>query len=171
MTISCTRILRKGEGPEYRYPLSASPRPERRPVSGLLRGEARGLRAKAPQLVAKEVQRHRRRHGKRLRRYLRQTGRLHEQREQQKAYAERHEADRDEADSLEAGVTAGRIERPVAVQHEVVHDRDHKSRNRGHVVVDPEAVHAERIDADIDREPSPPDDPEADELEPVGRAA
>src|SRR6478672_6364035 len=100
MTISCTQILREGERPEYRYP----PGPADRlggPRSTHRVGETLGLVAKAPELVAEEVERHRRAHGERLCRDLRDAHRLHEQHQDEQAEAQRDEAHDDEADGLE----------------------------------------------------------------------
>src|ERR1039458_2014207 len=110
MTISCTQILREGERPEYRSPLSAR-RGLRRPGSEAGAGETFGLLPKAPKLVTEEVQRHRRRHGERLGWHLGDPGALHEQREQQQAEGLGYEADNEEADRLKACMTIPCVER------------------------------------------------------------
>src|SRR5271170_7028033 len=123
MTISCTKILREGGRPEYRYPLSARNGPTAAPGRVRQPGPS-ASRPKAPQLVAQEVQWHRAADRERLGGHLGDPGDLDEQRQQQQADGLGNEADDQEADGLAVGAIASRVERPVAVEDEVVAHRD-----------------------------------------------
>ncbi len=71
-------------------------------------------------------------------------GVLDEQGEQQQAETEGDEAHDHEAQRLEVDLPVARVERPVAVEHEVVEHRDDPGGHGGHVVVDADEVHEQR---------------------------
>src|SRR5204862_136602 len=57
------------------------------------------------------------------------------------------------------------------VEHEVVGDGDEPRQHGGDVVVDPDRVHAQGVDGDVDDEADAAHDAEAHQLQPVGRPA
>ena len=69
------------------------------------------------------------------------------------------------------GPPVGRLEGPVTVQDEVVEHRHQPGDHVGDVVVDPGAVHAERVHDQVDDEADAPDQAESNQLEPVFRPA
>ena len=110
-------------------------------------------------------------HGQRLRRHLRDAAKLHQQREQHEPESERHQAHHEEADRLEVDLAGRGVERPVAVEHEVVEHRHQPRQHRRELVGGVQRVHEQRIYGEVDDVPRAPDEPEADQLQPVGGSA
>jgi len=77
----------------------------------------------------------------------------------------------DEADGLEMDPPVAGVEGPVAIEHEVVDDGDEPRGDRRKLVVDPDRVHAQRVDGEVDDKPEAADEAEAHQLQPVGGLA
>ena len=79
------------------------------------------------------------------------------------------DADREEADRLEAGVAVAGGEGPVAVEDEVVGDGDREGADRGDRVVEAGVVGENGEDGEVDQVAGAADEAEFDQLQPGRR--
>ena len=128
----------RGGRPEYRYRISAAHAAAERALSAAGSASAQAAAAKAPELVAEEVQRRRRGDRERLGGDLGQAGGLDEHGQQQQADRLGTRLTSEEAHRLVMGDALARVEGPVAVPEEVVRHRDDPGGDRGDAVVDAE---------------------------------
>ena len=126
--------------------------------------------AKAPELVANEIERSCSQHRGGLARNRVNPDDANEQLEHEEVETERYQADDQEARRLKGGPPVGCPESPMAIEQEIVGDGYAEGDNRRRLIVDIDGFHERRVDSEIDDVTRRANQRKAHQLEPIRRA-